>query len=237
MPKGLSLLAPRLDARSAVQVDAEDNPYLASASDEVIEADTRDGNVVVWFEPEPALFARHLVRILWGSGTVTVHVGTGVEIESPSSLGSFFSGAVTLGLALCEWTFDGLQWIVSSVITAGGGGGGGLTPIAIDATMSPYAASPNEQLFVDVSLGSVVINMPTLAFGAQLSVKHGDGDLSVHEITVNAAAGQDLEQPAGVNPSGSPEFASSFAFPQLPPATGLELTWINGGIAAGLSVL
>jgi hypothetical protein len=113
------------------------------------------------------------------------------------------------------------------------GGGGALTFVNVTASMSPYAASPNTMLFVDVSGGSVIITIPTLSLGQQVGVKHAGGNIVPNGITVQGT-GQNLEQ-APFNPTGTPSFASTFVM-QGAQATGSSFNWGNGGESAGLNL-
>ena len=106
--------------------------------------------------------------------------------------------------------------------------------VVVTHAMSPYAASADTSLVVDVSGGAVTVTLPSLATGHGVGVKHGAGDISVNPITVQGT-GQNLESPPAFNPGGIPTFGASVVLGGAQ-ATGVSYAWKNAGLGAGLSI-
>lgn len=101
------------------------------------------------------------------------------------------------------------------------------------ALASPYAAVPGDYVVVDSSTGSVVVNLPALALGEKVRVKHDENtSLASNSVTVNGPAGVNLAEAVPNNGT----FAASVSFGAGYGGQndrGSDFTWRNAGSGGG----
>lgn len=113
--------------------------------------------------------------------------------------------------------------------------------VAVDAGSVLYAP-PNSLLtftlaslpVIDSSTGSVVVDLPALALGQSVRVKHDeDTSLATNTVTVNGPVGVNIAEPVPNNGT----FAASYVFGGVgggaEQARGSDFTWRNAGSAGG----
>ena len=120
-----------------------------------------------------------------------------------------------------------------SPVRVNANGSGGALP-------SPYNANPWDYIVIDTSVGSVVINLPTLTSpGVTVWTKHDDNtSLAANTVTINGPSSPAVQIAQPVPNNGT--FGASYQYPPAgtPPGNlqlyrGTQLNWFNGGSAGG----
>lgn len=99
----------------------------------------------------------------------------------------------------------------------------------VTSASSPYNCQPNNAYIADLSTGSVVFNLPTLAGNQYVTILQDPATAATgRTVTINGPAGTNLAQPIPNNW----QFSSSYSYSGSAYA-GTELTWFNGGSSGG----
>jgi hypothetical protein len=102
-------------------------------------------------------------------------------------------------------------------------------------TASPYTAKAGDVVVVSLNVGAVVVNLPVLAIGQEVTVVIDDGTppSAGSGLTINAAATTTLAQPTPNNGQAS---VTTLSFTNAAYAGG-SLTWSNCGTSDGRYLL
>lgn len=109
-----------------------------------------------------------------------------------------------------------------------------LAVVRVTHAMSPYAATAGQFLVIDTSAGSVEVDLPVLASGQQVQVKHDENTtLATNTVTVRGPTGVSIAEP----PPNNGTFAATVVFGGVSnggaEAQGEDFTWVNAGSGGG----